>query len=205
MPLLSFRRGRPHRYGLLRRLVVGLSLVALFSLIEVLSIRSTLVSASSGREVESRQQKIFIASMHWNNEHILRSHWIAAVVALAREIGPENVFVSVQESGSWDDSKGALRLLDQQLAELGIPRKIVLSHLTHADEISKAPGAGGWIETPRGKTELRRIPYLARLRNEVIQPLYDMQNSSLRFDKVLFLNDVVFQVSSSRVLESVHR
>jgi hypothetical protein len=195
MPLFGFRRGQLHRRSVLRWLLIAVSLVVLFSSLEVLSIQSALAGASTNQPETPRQQRVFIASIHWNNEQILRHHWVPAVVALVKEFGPENVFVSVQESGSWDDSKGVLRLLDQELAKHGIPRRIVLSDTTHLDEISRPPGADGWIDTPRGKTELRRIPYLARLRNEVMQPLYEMQNASRRFDKILFLNDVVFQVS----------
>ena len=41
------------------------------------------------------KEKIFIASTHWNNQAILLSHWNAAVVGLARHIGPDNIYVSV--------------------------------------------------------------------------------------------------------------
>lgn len=118
------------------------------------------------------------------------------MIELVKEIGKENVYVSVQESGSWDDSKGALRELDAKLEELGVKKRIVLDPTTHADEIAKPPAEEGWIHTPRvgeGEKELRRIPYLARLRNEVMQPFYELQgNGSEKFDKVLWLNDVVF-------------
>ena len=67
-------------------------------------------------------EKIYITSIHWNNEIILKSHWVNAVLNLALEIGPDNVFVSVHESGSWDDSKGALRVLDAELEAAGIRR-----------------------------------------------------------------------------------
>ncbi|KAI1522436.1 Polysaccharide export protein CAP59 [Pyrenophora tritici-repentis] len=50
--------------------------------------------------------------MYWNGEQALRSYWNDAVIALANALGRENVFVTVYENGSWDDSKGALRELD---------------------------------------------------------------------------------------------
>ena len=140
-------------------------------------------------------ERVYIASIHWNNEAILRSDWVPAVVDLAKHLGPDNVFVSVQESGSWDDSKGALRVLDGLLQQAGIRRKIVLDDTTHKDEISKPPAAAGWIRTPRGGVELRRIPYLSRLRNLVVEPLHELAEDGEHFDKVLFLNDVVFTVS----------
>lgn len=137
-------------------------------------------------------EKIFIASIHWNNEEVLRSHWVPAIVALVKHLGPENVYVSVQESGSWDDSKGALRWLDDELAAIQVRRKILLDETTHTDEINKPPVSTGWINTPRGKLELRRIPYLSRLRNLVLQPMHELHEAGEQFDKVLFLNDVVF-------------
>ena len=87
-------------------------------------------------------------------------------------------------------------MLDRELEELGVQRTIVLDETTHADELAKAPASAspGWIETPRGRRELRRIPYLARLRNRTLKPLADLALNGVTFDKVLFLNDVVFTV-----------
>ena len=154
--------------------------------------------------------RLFIASTHWNNEAVLRGRWNDAIVEIARYFGPKNIYVSVYESGSWDDTKGALRELEVSLAELGVERTIVLDKTTHQDEIDKGPqqaGGDGWIETPRGRKELRRIPYLSNIRNKALQPLWDMASSSSsrdsgsgkqhaprKFDKILFLNDVYFSI-----------
>jgi len=145
-------------------------------------------------------QKIFIASIHWNNEKILRSHWVSGVLGLVEHFGKDNVYVSVQESGSWDDSKGALRELDQSLELAGVRRRIVLDETTHADEISKPPAESGWIQTARGAKELRRVPYLAGLRNLVLKPLQELAEAGEHFDKILFLNDVVFTVCTTNYI-----
>lgn len=139
-------------------------------------------------------QKIFIASIHWNNEAILRSHWIPGVLDLVKHFGKDNVYVSVQESGSWDDSKGALRELDWALEEKGVRRRILLDDTTHEDEIKKTPAGTGWIPTSRGAVELRRVPYLSKLRNLVLKPLEELAQAGEQFDRILFLNDVVFTV-----------
>jgi hypothetical protein len=60
--------------------------------------------------------------------------------------------------------------------------------------IAKEYRNSGWIDTPRGRKELRRIPYLSRLRNWTLQPLLELARQGEKFDKVLFLNDVVFSV-----------
>jgi hypothetical protein len=111
--------------------------------------------------------------------------------------GKDNVYVSVQESGSWDDSKGALRELDQALEKAGVRRRIILDDTTHEDEIKKSPAENGWIQTSRGAKELRRVPYLAKLRNLVLKPLQELAEAGEHFDKILFLNDVVFTVCTS--------
>lgn len=139
-------------------------------------------------------QRLYIASMHFNNGKILRSHWIKELIRLTDTFGAQNMFVSVHESGSWDDSKSLLRGLDRELERRAVPRRIVISDVTHKDEMLNEKKGDGWIDTSRGQRELRRIPYLAKLRNEVMQDLYDMHKKGIRFDKVIFLNDVVFKV-----------
>ncbi|KAL8948285.1 MAG: hypothetical protein Q9222_005520, partial [Ikaeria aurantiellina] len=122
-------------------------------------------------------------------------------------LGPKNVYISILESGSWDDSKGALRELDAELEKLGIAKTIILDKTTHVDEISAEPGSSGWISTPRGRYELRRIPYLSRLRNRSLEPLTrlaeDPENPVV-FDRILFLNDVVFTVANNQTTDIHH-
>ena len=148
-------------------------------------------------------QRIFIASIHWNNELILRSNWNLAVLELVEYFGSNNVYVSVYESGSWDASKDALRELDRDLESTGVLRTITLSETTHKDEIQK-PFAAGWIDTPRGRKELRRIPYLSKLRNFALKPLRELAAQNITFDKVLFLNDVAFKVCDLSVPLALH-
>jgi hypothetical protein len=186
---------RSRRYGRLGlRALQFLSLCAfLQSLIDIFAVPRAATRAAQLPNVPLNQS-IFIAGIHWNNEDILRSHWVQAVVDLAKQLGPDRVFVSVQESGSWDDSKGALRLLGELLDNIHVRHRIILDDKTHYDEINQTPGDSGWVMTPRGRVELRRIPYLARLRNLVLQPLDELASAGERFDEILFLNDVVFKV-----------
>ena len=137
-------------------------------------------------------KRIFIASQHWNDARLLRSHWNRALVALVQELGIENVFVSIYESGSYDDSKDALRELNATLEHLQVRRSVDLSDVSHADEIAQQPTEHGWIKTPNGETHMRRIPFLATVRNRVFQSLERLTAAGEHFDTVLFLNDVVF-------------
>jgi hypothetical protein len=147
------------------------------------------------RDRPEKRERIYIASVNWNNELVLRSHWNKALLQLVSELGPENVFVSIYESGSYDNTKGALRELDWELGRLHVSRNITLSYVTHEDELAAPAKGEGWIQTPGGKTQLRRIPYLARIRNLSLLPLRDLARKGITFDKILFLNDVVFTVS----------
>lgn len=121
-----------------------------------------------------------------------------SLLALARYFGPENIYVSIIESGSWDDTKDALRELDTQLGQLGIERTIIMSDTTHEDEVNRTPGPNeaGWINTPRSpdKKELRRIPYLSKIRNTVLAPLKAQEEQKKTYSHVLWLNDVIFSV-----------
>lgn len=192
-----------HRPRILRTLLSpsALSKLALLFLIWTV-IEAQLIHYRLARaEQQSRSQavlhnpaRVYIASLHWNNERVLRSDWNKGVVDLVKALGPDNVFVSVYESGSWDDSKGALRELDRELEKTGIGRKIVLDETTHAQLVAGPPGADGWITVPSGKKALRRIPYLSRLRNLSLQPLLELAENGTAFDHVLFLGDVVFTV-----------
>ena len=206
MLLSPFRRPCRLRRSWLR--LANVLLFAAFSVDLILTVvinpPSTRVSASSDSSIDTsatRKDRVFIASMHWNNEFIIRSHWSAAVLDLVRRFGADNVYVSIVESGSWDNTKGALRDLDRELEKLGVERSIEMSGKTHEDEIERIPGPHeeGWIWTSRGRKELRRIPYLAHIRNQVMGKLKhlaertDGQGKRV-FDKILWLNDVIFTV-----------
>ena len=169
-----------------------LAALCTIDLLSLVSTRSQKQSAEK-KTPDVHGQRIFIASIHWNNEQILRSNWNLAILELVEYFGPDNVYVSVYESGSWDASKDALRELDRDLESVRVRRTITLSETTHKDEIQK-PFAAGWIDTPRGRKELRRIPYLSNLRNLALKPLRELAAEDVKFDKVLFLNDVVFKV-----------
>ncbi|KAK0771288.1 hypothetical protein LTR91_005089 [Friedmanniomyces endolithicus] len=209
---------RVQRLILTRIIKSSLILLALSTTLEVLSIRRALSLEASKPPPPFGNQKVFIASLHWTDERVLREYWVPALRQLAQDIGRESVFVSVFESGSLDDTKGALRDLDDQLTELGIDHRVVLDETTHLDEVTRTRDASntGWVQMPATKSyrqdwtdwfELqkdswvpRRIPYLARLRNQVMEPLASQQSKGITYDKVLWLNDVVFTTADVQTL-----
>jgi hypothetical protein len=197
--MATFRRSRRFR---LRTIILFLFLA--FNFLEVLyirhSIRSTEATKTRNFRLKKRAdgvagKKIFIASPLWNADSMLRGltgNWSQALVTLAKDLGPENVFVSILEGGSWDNTKDGLRELDAKLEELGVRRKIVMEDETHEYLISQPPTDEGWVRSKNGTMYLRRIPFLAKIRNRTLQPLQDLWDAGEKFDYILFLGDVVF-------------
>lgn len=167
-----------------------------WTLFDTLLIHHRLDAAAQTYSKPQSPVRVYIASLHWNNERILRDSWNQGLLDLISVLGPSNVFVSLYESGSRDGSKDAIGELDKALGVMGVPRNITLDKTTHADAMASPPlePGNGWVETPRGRIELRRISYLARLRNMSLQPLKEMARSGIEFEYILFLGDVVFTV-----------
>ncbi|TQS33954.1 hypothetical protein Golomagni_05687 [Golovinomyces magnicellulatus] len=177
-----------------RFFIIIFCIYSIFDWLHILDIHKRISSEEKLHtpSVSTHTKRIYIASIHFNNGDILKSHWNKAVLDLVDHFGPQNVFVSVFESGSWDDSKKILLDLDAKLAAKGVENKRVeVSYETHKDEMAKEPG-DGWVKTEDGKWHRRRIPYLSKLRNKTIKDLVDLYAKGIKFDKVLFLNDVVF-------------
>lgn len=151
-----------------------------------------------------RSQKIFITAQFWTSEAILAEFWLQNFLHLVRTLGPQNIYVSIISSGSFDNTADAIGWLDGRLDELGVERTVVIDPTTHDDVVKAGPlddrgrTKSGWILTGDAnhtdEKELRRIPYLSDLRNQGLEPMLSMQRSSGRmFDKILYLNDVYFK------------
>ena len=186
---------RPLRHPLLRAL---LAIILLCDTIHILNIYRAQVAVRLPPLPPHNTKRIFIAAQHWNNEDLLRDRWNDALLALVKRLGVDNVYVTIYESGSFDETKEALRELDVSLGELKVQRTITLSNVTRSDEITQQPAGPGWIKTPKGDTALRRIPFLAKLRNQILATLDGLSSGGLHFDTILFLNDVVFEVCALR-------
>ncbi|KAF2030340.1 hypothetical protein EK21DRAFT_100554 [Setomelanomma holmii] len=188
-------RSYSHTFRRLPRSSAFRFLILLFLIwdsLHALSLYAHQQAASNAPSPSKNSRRIYIAAQHWNNARILRSHWNAALYDLVQELGVGNIFVSIYESGSYDDTKDALRELDTALDGLQVKRSIMLSDISHADEITRQPTEHGWVKTPTGETELRRIPFLSSIRNHVFDPLEALTAQGEHFDTILFLNDVVF-------------
>src|SRR5579871_3770001 len=144
--------------------------------------------------------KVFIAAMIANSAPLLRNYWIPALLDLVELLGSENVHVSILENESFDESRRLLQELQNILMQKGILHTFRFEEGFRDGYTMKTDGLlqrllgkegsnDNWIMTEDGWAP-RRINYLAELRNMVLEPL---RNSKQKFDKVLFLNDVIFE------------
>ncbi|KAL1908738.1 hypothetical protein Sste5344_005563 [Sporothrix stenoceras] len=185
-----------------RRLRLALLLVvAVFCFLDVLHAwhAQSRAHQSNLNQPKLPLQNIFIASLHWNSEAVLRAAWSESLLSLVDSLGAASVFVSIYESGSWDGTKGLLTELDGKLGERNIPRRVILDNTTHADEM-KSTDPQGWVTDLTGKRHRRRIPYLAGLRNTVLEPLVEQKAKGVVYDKVLFIEDIIFAANDARSL-----
>ena len=122
-------------------------------------------------------EKIFIAAMFSNHKRVI-PYWSNSLIQAIRYLGEDNVFVSILESESKDESPALLRQLDDRLGAMNVPRRI----LTQETMISK----------PENMSNQERIHYLSALRNFALEPLLEMGG----YDKVIFSNDVYVEPES---------
>ncbi|KAI8632537.1 glycosyltransferase family 69 protein [Xylariaceae sp. FL1651] len=200
--LISYRR---FRRNYLRPIILFLFFVFFIDAVRLVRRRPDTYRTSlsevdrRSEEIPSQNTTVFIASIHRNTEKILRAAWSDAVLDLVDYFGPENVYFSAVESGSQDESKAALLDLQMALDARHVANTISLGLTVweQLEEIETRPPPDvrvpTWIwNVAESQWEMRRIPYLARVRNQAMEPLKELESAGRTFDKVLWLNDVVF-------------
>jgi len=97
----------------------------------------------------------------------------ATVFRVAAILGYHNVFISIYENGSNDQTKALLRIFDSLTRAVGLRVTIRSSHRT------------------RGAFN-HRIEYLAEVRNAALVPLHELRDAEGEtFDSVIFMNDIL--------------
>lgn len=235
---MLFRYGRfMRRMRKLRPLFYLLLVILIIDTLHILSSRprtildpvSTTSSSSSSSSHKGRSRfdhpsqlapntSVFIVSVHRNTADVLLSAWNNAVLSLIDHLGPSNVHFSAIESGSQDGTKAALSSLRDALDRRGVTHTIHLGSTVdeQLQELDTRPlpdapraSAKGWVWDPHEEHyALRRIPYLAKVRNQAMKPLRDLAKPSdtpgitkrKTFDRVLWINDVVFSLADALTL-----
>ena len=129
-------------------------------------------------------RRVAIVALMHNNAAIAAS-WTSEVLKLALFLAahaPDNVLVSVVESGSRDKTVDYLQVMDASLKAANIPRRIVTGFVNNV------------------AAHEHRIERLASLRSVALQPIL---NSRQACEDVVFLNDVVhcaFQVITAPMM-----
>ncbi|ESZ92644.1 glycosyltransferase family 69 protein [Sclerotinia borealis F-4128] len=128
-------------------------------------------------------EKVFIAA-NIVDAKLIDGLWGDNLVALVDAIGKERVFVSV-----YGGPKNSLVRLEGRLH--GVQKKIV-AEVDDAIDLS----ALHRITLPSGQTRIKRIEYLADVRNKALDPITSGEMTE-KYDRVLFLNDVLFEVEGA--------
>ncbi|PYI03328.1 hypothetical protein BO78DRAFT_399942 [Aspergillus sclerotiicarbonarius CBS 121057] len=128
-----------------------------------------------------RNSTVFIAVSLYDKDGVLAGgQWGQALLDLIDMIGPDNVFLSIYENDS--DVAGERAL--QQLSDR-VPCNKSIVYEDHFN-FTGFPT----VTLPDGSEHVRRVEYLAEVRNRALRPLDE--HPELRFDRLLFLNDVYF-------------
>ncbi|PVU91425.1 hypothetical protein BB559_004157 [Furculomyces boomerangus] len=122
--------------------------------------------------VQPVKHKYFFAMNLYNNQEII-PHLLQELLRVFEYLGPQNIYFSLYENGSGDSSKYILSMFKVTLDKLGI-RNIVS------------------VDREQKPKSVHRIEYLAKLRNKAIEPLETESLNGRKYDKIVFMNDVVF-------------
>ncbi|KAK4953831.1 hypothetical protein LTR10_008435 [Elasticomyces elasticus] len=128
--------------------------------------------------------RVYIAASLYDQEGVLVSgDWGDAVLGLVDLLGPQNVYLSVYENNADPKAKAALIDFTQRLE---CNSSVVADDL----DVSQLPH----VRTADGSKMLSRIAFLAKVRNQALRPLAEVSSTAYqtRFDKLLYLNDVIF-------------
>ncbi|TIB06863.1 hypothetical protein E3P96_00029 [Wallemia ichthyophaga] len=118
----------------------------------------------------------FFSANFYNSQDILPA-FFDQFLQLSDYLGRDNVYISIYESNSHDNTKDLLHHFDDALTRLSIPHTVI------TDDSTQKPFFVG----------NERINYLASVRNLTLAPLTRQLDERFNhFDKIVFLNDVFY-------------
>lgn len=127
-----------------------------------------------------RSQKIYIAaSIVDRSGELARGAWGRNVLELISYLGPDNVYLSIYENDAGSEARDALAVFESQ-----VPCNHTVIFEDHLS-LESIPH----VILPDGTERIRRVTYLAETRNRALRPL---ETTTVKFDKLLYLNDVFF-------------
>lgn len=142
----------------------------------------------------TQNEKIFIAaSLYDPDGKLVNGAWGDAVLGLLDLLGNRNVFLSIYENDGDNDSRTALKEFENHVQS---NRRLKYEKHLSLKSLPK-------VKLPDRTERTKRIAYLAETRNRALAPLDEVENQI--YDKVLFLNDVIFDpVDAAQLLFSTN-
>ncbi|KAI4261721.1 MAG: hypothetical protein L6R42_003084 [Xanthoria sp. 1 TBL-2021] len=139
-----------------------------------------LASKVSGRGNPAKEQVFIATSIYDKSGHLVDGAWGSALLNLVDLLGKENVFLSIYENDAGQKAEDALSNFK---ARVPCVNEIIFERHLPLNTVPK-------VVMPDGSERTKRIAYLAEVRNRALRPLRTKE--AVRYDKLLFLNDVVF-------------
>ena len=125
------------------------------------------------RDLQSTEGHKYFFAINLYNSFDIIPDLFATLFRVASILGYHNVFVSIYENGSTDQTKALLRIFDALTRSIGMRITIRSSMRT------------------RGAFN-HRIEYLAEVRNAAFVPLHELRDTEGEyFDTIVFMNDIL--------------
>ncbi|KAI4246007.1 MAG: hypothetical protein L6R40_002223 [Gallowayella cf. fulva] len=142
--------------------------------------KKILNSKHSGRGNPGNEKIFIAASIYDKGGHLVNGAWGSALVTLVDLLGEKNVFLSIYENDAGEKAEDALNSFGTRV---NCPNEIVFERHVSLETVPS-------VVLPDGSKRTKRIAYLAEIRNRALRPLDEPRET--RYDKLLLLNDVVF-------------
>ena len=124
------------------------------------------------RDVAPNEHKYFFAINLYNSFDVIPDLF-ATLFRVSAILGYHNVFVSIYENGSTDQTKALLRIFDALTRSVGL-RVVIRTSMRQRGAFN------------------HRIEYLAEVRNAAFVPLHELRDAENEFfDTIIFMNDIL--------------
>ncbi|PSR97437.1 cryptococcal mannosyltransferase 1-domain-containing protein [Coniella lustricola] len=143
------------------------------------------------------QEKVFISvSLYDKGGHLAGGRWGEQMLELIQMLGPDNTFLSIYEN---DSPLGEAALEEFE-------KRVPCKHEIVFDRDVTRQGFAN-VTLPDGNERMKRLSYLSEIRNRALWPLdrFRTESGIVQFDKVLFMNDVLFRtIDAAQLLFSTN-
>ncbi|KAI6247445.1 hypothetical protein HI914_04535 [Erysiphe necator] len=178
---LQFRKTR-RLFSLIRKSFNFLSFFLLLLGIQLI-FNGSYTESNAPKFMPDAQEKVFIAANIADGD-LIDNSWGPSLLSLVDLIGVDRVYVSIY-------GYPTAQLL--QLAGMLKCEHNIVSEELEPINLDILPR----ILLPNGDQRIKRISFLAEIRNKALQPLAELERKGQKFDKVLFINDVFFNPSEA--------